>query len=327
MNCKVTFGSCLSLCNRTCTYVSLRITILEAVSMFTICLLNRVTSRNMLSHRCGEGLLESSFPARHYLLDSSSCVYFLTTSQSPNNSLNIDMCFDDDYRDTYKTRVYIRNGRKHYTEEKLPRQAISWRRRFGFGGSYYPSRYYAQPPAGRYVRAVMRPSWYPQYGSRGGHGRYHRDVVMGGYPRGVVQGHGSRGMIAGGFPNSVMPGGYSNGFRHGAGHQIGARALMPPNSALVSARSFLFFHISCLVPAFLARTPPLTAIGPPGLWRVVWGLDSIVATLLLRLPGQVSHRTEPHLVASLACPPLQHSVSSHNTQSVERLGANTSLTY
>lgn len=64
------------------------------------------------------------------------------------------MCFDgDEYQ--YETRVEVRNGERRFVKTYLPRHGMSRRRRYGFGGPYYPSRYYARPPSGRYTNREL----------------------------------------------------------------------------------------------------------------------------------------------------------------------------
>jgi hypothetical protein len=168
------------------------------------------------------------------------------------------MCFsDDDY--SYESRVEVRNGQRYYTEDYYPRSGMSRRRRYGLGGSYYPSRYYDGPPGGRYVSsAVTYPNRHSQYG-----GGYPRGVVPGGYSRGVAPGSYSQAMAPRGFVGGGYPG-YSSGYAYGTGYHVGARNVMPVNSAMVSLHSFLLAPIAlprafplphrCLTPPSLART-------------------------------------------------------------------------
>ncbi|RII21925.1 hypothetical protein CUC08_Gglean001095 [Alternaria sp. MG1] len=74
------------------------------------------------------------------------------------------MCFsDDDY--SYESRFEVRNGQRYYAEDYHPRFGMSRRRKYGLGGSYYPSRYYVGPPRGRHIsNAVIRPNSYSQSG-------------------------------------------------------------------------------------------------------------------------------------------------------------------
>jgi hypothetical protein len=140
------------------------------------------------------------------------------------------MCFgDDEY--SYQSKVEVRNGQRYYTEQYYPGYGMSRRRKYGFGGSYYPSRYYARPPTGRYVSsAYPHPSQY---------------IHGGRYPRGVVPGGSSRG-VAGGYSQTMVPrnfvgGGYpgpSSGYAYGTGYHVGAQQVMPVNSAMVSFHSF-----------------------------------------------------------------------------------------
>jgi hypothetical protein len=142
------------------------------------------------------------------------------------------MCFtdyNDDYRDTYKTKVSIRNGERYVEESYHPHYGMSRRRRYGFGGSYYPSRYYASPP-----------SRFPARFSQGG--ACLRGVVPGGYSRGVVPGGYDQRMIVGGRvgPRGYSNGGFASGVAYGTGYHVGARAVMPVNAAIVSLLSFPF---------------------------------------------------------------------------------------
>jgi hypothetical protein len=163
------------------------------------------------------------------------------------------MCFDAD-RDNYTTRVTIRNGHRYTEEYTDPRHGMSWRRRFGLGGSYYPSRYYCRPPQGRYVSgAVVRQNRYSNYGGFSGYSShapgyshygsggayYPQGVVSGGYagyPQGVYDQAGyQRGIVSGGYA------GYSSGYGR---YQTGARVAMPRHAAMVSLRSFLYSPIA-----------------------------------------------------------------------------------
>ena len=171
--------------------------------------------------------------ARHRL----SCLFPVLTSDLPQLPIYLTitkMClFDDDYRDSYESRVEIRNGRQYYTQEYCPGYGMSRRRKYGFGGSYYPSRYYARAPTGRYMSsAYTHPRQYIQSG------RYPRGVVPGGYSRGVVSGGYSQAMV----PRNFVRGGYpeySSGYAYGTGYHVEAQQVMPVNSAMVSSRSFL----------------------------------------------------------------------------------------
>lgn len=179
---------------------------------------------------------------------------FLFTYRTRPSSKNNNMCFDDDDRETYTTRVKIRNGHR-YTEEYVdPRRAMSLRRRLGLGGTYYPSRYYYRPPSGRYVSgAVVRSNRYSNYAGYPGYSNYAPGYSNYGnygssayYPRGVVSGgysgypHGAydqagyqRGFVSGGYA------GYSSGYGR---YQPGAVVAMPRHAAMVSVRSFPFLR-------------------------------------------------------------------------------------
>ena len=168
------------------------------------------------------------------------------------------MCFsDDDY--SYEYRFEVRNGQRYYTEDYYPRSGMSRRRKYGLGGSYYPSRYYDGPPRGRYICSVVTcPNRYSQ--SSGG---YPRGVVPGGYSRGVVpagysQAIVSREFVGGGYPR------YSSGYAYGTGYYVGARNVMPVNSVMVSFYPSLFAPIA-LPCAFLLLHRRLT---PPSLARM-----------------------------------------------------------
>jgi len=177
-----------------------------------------------------------SFVLRHPLpvaLSSS----FPTLSFHDTTATN--MCFDD--RDNYTTRVTIRNGHR-YTEEYIdPRRGMSWRRRLGLGGSYYPSRYYYQPPQGRYVSGSSRCANYGGYSNYGNSSYYPRGVNYGGYsgyPHGVYD--------QAGYPRGIVSGGYA-GYSSGYGrYQTDTRVAMPRHAVMVSLRSFLLLSRSCL---------------------------------------------------------------------------------
>ncbi|XP_014550846.1 hypothetical protein COCVIDRAFT_114404 [Bipolaris victoriae FI3] len=118
------------------------------------------------------------------------------------------MCFDgngDEYE--YETRVEVRNGERHLVNTYYPRHGMSRRRKYGFGGSYYPSRYYARPPPGHYTnREYAYLDRYPNV-------PLPQDFVRDVYPR------------------SYSVHGY------GMGYRIGARAAMPRRYSMVG-----FFH-------------------------------------------------------------------------------------
>jgi hypothetical protein len=179
------------------------------------------------------------------------------------------MCFDDDDY-SYESRLEVRNGQRYYTEDYYPRFGMSRRRRYGFGGSYYPSRYYDHAPRGRYMsRAVTYPNRYPQHG-----GGYPRGVVPGGYSRGVVPGGHSQAMVPRGFVGGSYPGypGYSSGYN------VGARSVMPVNSAIVSS------CLSFLAPIALVRACNLLhrCLTPPSLVRMMSSTSRGSRTLLPR---------------------------------------------
>ncbi|CAO2647061.1 Nn.00g079830.m01.CDS01 [Neocucurbitaria sp. VM-36] len=184
------------------------------------------------------------------------------------------MCFDD--RDTYTTSYYVRNGQRYYEEQTVPRFGMSRRRRYGLGGSYYPSRYYTRPPHGRHMgNALTVPARYPQYG---------------GYPRGVLPGGHSRAIVAGGYPRGAMPGGFSYGYGQGSRYFPGARAIMPGGAAMVSLGSFLSSPIALsLLPL---RTPP-----SPHHWRAqvlrIYCRDDIIAPAWATLPPSFTSKQPP----------------------------------
>ncbi|KAI8933339.1 hypothetical protein NX059_009962 [Plenodomus lindquistii] len=135
------------------------------------------------------------------------------------------MCFDDeDGRSTYKTKVQIRNEREYHQHQVLPTRGMSWRRRIGLGGSYYPDRYYYRPPVGRLVPAL-------RHGVHARHGGYPPGVMPGGFQRGVAPGfqlqnqamvpvnHGQR---------ANWPAAYS----HQTSQYAGGHALMPIHPAM-----------------------------------------------------------------------------------------------
>lgn len=170
-----------------------------------------------------------------------------------------NMCFsDDDY--SYESRFEVRNGRRYYAEDYHPRFGMSRRRKYGLGGSYYPSRYYVGPPRGRHIsNAVIRPNSYSQSG-----GGYPLGVVPGGYSR-SVPGRYSQTMVPRGLAGCGYPG-YSSGYANGTGYHVGTRDVLAVNSAIVSCSPSLFAPIAlpcafplphrCLTPLSLARMTP-----------------------------------------------------------------------
>jgi hypothetical protein len=170
------------------------------------------------------------------------------------------MCFtdyDDDYRDTYKTKVSIRNGERYVEETYHPHYGMSRRRRYDFGGSYYPARYYTSPPS-------RFPARFSQSGA------YPRGVVSGGYSRGVVPGgYDQRMIVSGGIgPRGYSNGGFASGVAYGTGYHVGARAVMPVNAAMVSLFLFplIVLRLRCRAPAFLLHRLP--AVLPHCYWFV-----------------------------------------------------------
>lgn len=187
--------------------------------------------------------------------------------QSLDNHTINKMCFDD--RDNYTTRVRVRNGVRYEEEYYEPGFGMSWRRRHGLGGSYYPSRYYARAPSGRYKGGTLVPS--NRFSNYGGYPRHHNYPAgyshysnMGNYPQGVVMGGysgygtGGYGYDQAGYPRGVVTGGYA-GYSSGYGrYHTGARIAVPRYSAMVSLCAFPLSPISLLshLPA-LHRTAPL----------------------------------------------------------------------
>lgn len=132
-----------------------------------------------------------------------------------------NMCFDD--RDTYTTRAYVRNGVRYEEEYTRPRHGMSWRRKYGLGGLYYPSRYYTRRPLGRFTtNAHVQPYGYPGYGD---------------------------------CPRGVMRGGYA-GYSSGYGRYFpDNRVAMPRHAAMVSALSgFCLSRLLYLATSY--HTPP-----------------------------------------------------------------------
>ncbi|KAF2826631.1 hypothetical protein CC86DRAFT_322180 [Ophiobolus disseminans] len=159
-------------------------------------------------------------------------------SSTYNNTTTNKMCFDD--RDAYTTKVNVRNGTRYSEEYSEPRCAMSWRRRHGLGGSYYPSRYYARAPTGRYMGgALVQSNGYANYAGYPQRHSYPPDYShygnMGNYPRGVVPGgYAGYGYDQAGYPRGVVTGGYA-GYSSGYGrYHTGARVAMPRHSVLVT---------------------------------------------------------------------------------------------
>ncbi|KAF2024117.1 hypothetical protein EK21DRAFT_79370 [Setomelanomma holmii] len=129
------------------------------------------------------------------------------------------MCFDN--RDTYTTRTYVRNGARVSEQYTVPRHGMSWRRRYGLGGPYYPSRYYYRPPNDCYMSNALVQSH--RYSGYSGYPQRHSYPPYGGYPG--YSGHS-------GYPRGVVPGGYmgqSSGYgRYYPGASIG----MPRHAAM-----------------------------------------------------------------------------------------------
>lgn len=142
------------------------------------------------------------------------------------------MCFDDgdddddDNRSTYQAKVETRNSHRCHHHQALLHRGMSLRRRYGFGGSYYPGRYYSSPPTGPRLEPAVRSNTRSQ---------------QRGYPSGVVAGGFQRG-VAPGLPlqsQAMMPATHGRGSHWPAsGYQAeyyaatGGRAAMPTHSAM-----------------------------------------------------------------------------------------------
>ena len=135
------------------------------------------------------------------------------------------MCFDGGDEYEYETRVEIRNGERQLVNTYYPRYGMSRRRRYGFGGPYYPSRYYARPPSGRYTnREYAYLDRYPNV-------PLPQDFVRDVYPR-QYSVHG-----------------------YGTGYRVGARAAMPSRYSIVG-----FFHFPFPLIALLSAFSPLPLV-------------------------------------------------------------------
>jgi hypothetical protein len=163
-----------------------------------------------------------------------------------------NMCVDDG--DAYTTRVRVRNGVRYSEEYVVPRYGMSWRRRHGFGGSYYPSRYYSRPPTSRDLGGVLVQSnrhstdtrharhnnYPPCYSHYGNTSKHPRGVVPAGYA-GYGYGYG---YDQAGYPRGLVTGGYA-GYSSGYGrYHTCARVATPRHSAMVSLHSFLLSPVS-----------------------------------------------------------------------------------
>jgi hypothetical protein len=140
------------------------------------------------------------------------------------------MCLGDE--ETYTTRTYVASGARYSEEYSKPRYGMSWRRRHGFGGSYYPSRYYTRPPNGRYMGSAVA---YPnRYSGHWGYPGGTNDSQYNGYYS----------------PYSSHPARYS-GYSSGYGrYYAGARVAMPHHSAMVSSSSSFFLSLIALPGTF-----------------------------------------------------------------------------
>jgi len=173
-------------------------------------------------------------PAVSLLLDCPDPPSSITSIPSPDpihfDSAANNMCFDDHARDTHMARVEMRNGRRHYYYEALPHRRTSWRRRLGLGGSYYPGRYYARPPAGRLVPAMA----FPRPRPRSQYGGHPSGAVAGGYSRGVVPSWPSQTMAAFAYPRAVTTAANRSGYGYvrGGYEAAAGRASIPPGAAM-----------------------------------------------------------------------------------------------
>ncbi|KAH3950656.1 hypothetical protein HBH98_106320 [Parastagonospora nodorum] len=147
-----------------------------------------------------------------------------------DNSTTTKMCFDD--QDTYTTRMRVRKGERYSEEYSQPRYGMSWRRRNGLGGSYYPSNYYRRRPSGRYMSGAITHNRYSRYGGqaqRYGYGQRDYGYGLQGY------GYGRQGYPQQiGYPRRVVPGGYigqSSGYGR---YYPDNRVAMPHHAAMRS---------------------------------------------------------------------------------------------
>jgi hypothetical protein len=159
-----------------------------------------------------------------------------------DNSTTNNMCFGD--KVAYTTRIYVRNGAQYSEEYSQPRYGMSWRRKNGLGGSYYPSRYYRRRPSGRYMSSDLTQNRYSRCGG------YPQRC---GYPQQGYSQYNS-------YPQGVVPSGYM-GTSSGYGRYYpDNRVAMPHHVAMVSLRSFLLSPY--VLPSHLPScTPP-----PPLHW-------------------------------------------------------------
>jgi len=178
---------------------------------------------------------------------------FVPSSQNISNSTTTKMCFGD--QDTYTTRMRVRKGERYSEEYSQPRYGMSWRRRNGLGGSYYPSNYYRRRPSGRYMSGAITHNRYSSYGGQAQrYGYEHRGYGYGqqgygygrqGYPQQI------------GYPRGVVPGGYigqSSGYGR---YYPDNRVAMPHHGAMVSLLSFLLSPIAPPLRLPSCTPPPL----------------------------------------------------------------------
>ncbi|KAF1918620.1 hypothetical protein BDU57DRAFT_511318 [Ampelomyces quisqualis] len=148
-----------------------------------------------------------------YRCSKSSFFVLATPATSPDDN----MCFDD--RDTYTTRTYVANGARCSEEYTRPRDGMTWRRRNGLGGSYYPSRYYSRQPRRRYMENALASR--NRYSGYGGCSQRHSYPPLG-YPQ------------CSGYPQAVVPRGYA-GYSSGYGRYYpDNRVAMPRHAAVRS---------------------------------------------------------------------------------------------
>lgn len=140
-------------------------------------------------------------------------------------------CFESYHSHSYTS--HLRHGRGFSSGRTYPSHSMSWRRRWGLGGSYYPNRYYACPPSGRFVSSTLAPM--RRYSS------YAAGVVPEGHSLSTEHGPHQQAFI----PGYIVPTSrYHSRYEH-----TGVRALLPDSATLVSLGSFLLSPPSVRVPA------------------------------------------------------------------------------
>ncbi|KAH8732029.1 hypothetical protein GQ44DRAFT_670810 [Phaeosphaeriaceae sp. PMI808] len=151
-----------------------RMTVVPLIGRFKS-IFSRGKSRTPASG-AGTGAIERGAPMWSYFCLLAFCFRYTTQQRTRN------MCFDD--RHTYRTRTTIRSGARVSEEYTVPRRGMTWRRRNGMGGSYYPSRYYGRPPSGRHMStALMRHPIQPRSYSYQGHSGAGRSGFSSSYGR------------------------------------------------------------------------------------------------------------------------------------------------